>query len=210
MCRCARVCCANTDCESARLLDLEALASFSLSGRPTTHCERARPLYTPTHPRTPTHTHTPHARHKSTPTHQTQNRYTYTPNTKSTSTHHKFHTHTPTHRKQNPHITPRTQHKQTHRQTPNTKFSRTNAGNHTRNTKRCTNRFETLVQEVLTPQRIEDLKFPVADGTAKLLGRDHEFRETTLSREPTDRPQGAKISGELQGATRRVSTDRNN
>ena len=36
-------------------------------------------------------------------------------------------------------------------------------------------------KEVLTPQRREDFSiFPTADGTAKLSGGDHEFREPTL------------------------------
>ena len=38
-------------------------------------------------------------------------------------------------------------------------------------------------KEVLTPQRREDFTFPIADGTAKLSGRDQEFREPTPRRE---------------------------
>ena len=39
--------------------------------------------------------------------------------------------------------------------------------------------------------------FPVADGTAKLSGRDYEFREPTLRRETTVRSE--HLSRELQG-----------
>ena len=39
--------------------------------------------------------------------------------------------------------------------------------------------------------------FPVADGTAKLSGKDYEFREPTLTRERTVRREN--ISGEIQG-----------
>ena len=51
--------------------------------------------------------------------------------------------------------------------------------------------------EVLTPQRSEDFIFPIADGTAKLSGRDHEFREPTLMWEQPVRSED--LSGELQG-----------
>ena len=46
-------------------------------------------------------------------------------------------------------------------------------------------------KDVLTSQKRDEFKFPVVDGTAKLSGRDHEFREPTLRREQTE---GAKIS----------------
>ena len=50
-------------------------------------------------------------------------------------------------------------------------------------------------EEVMTPQ--EDYIFAFADVTAKLSGRDHEFRETTLRRE---QPAGSEdLRGELQG-----------
>ena len=39
--------------------------------------------------------------------------------------------------------------------------------------------------------------FPIADGTAKLLGRDHEFQEPTARREQPVRSEDP--SGELQG-----------
>ena len=39
--------------------------------------------------------------------------------------------------------------------------------------------------------------FPVGDGTAKLSGRDFDFREPTLRREQTVRSED--LSGELQG-----------
>ena len=52
-------------------------------------------------------------------------------------------------------------------------------------------------KEVLTPQRREYFKFPVADGTAKLSGRVQEFREPTQRRE---QPVGSEgFSGEVQG-----------
>ena len=51
-------------------------------------------------------------------------------------------------------------------------------------------------KEVLTPQRGDFYIFPTADGTAKLSGRDHEFREITPRRE---QPVGSEdLSGELQ------------
>ena len=61
-------------------------------------------------------------------------------------------------------------------------------------------------KEVLRPQRREDFIFPIADGTAKLSGRDHEFREPSLRRE---QPVGSEdLSGELDGERGRASTDR--
>ena len=56
-------------------------------------------------------------------------------------------------------------------------------------------------KEVLTPQRWEEFIFRVADGTAKLSERDHEFREPTLRWE---QPVGSEdLSGELQGERER-------
>ena len=52
-------------------------------------------------------------------------------------------------------------------------------------------------KEVLMPQKGEEIIFPLADGTAKLLGRDCEFREPTLRREQTERSQD--LIEELQG-----------
>ena len=44
-------------------------------------------------------------------------------------------------------------------------------------------------------QQGEEFVFPIADGTAKLLGRDHEVRESTVRRE---QPVGSEdLSGEL-------------
>ena len=42
-----------------------------------------------------------------------------------------------------------------------------------------------------------EILFPIADGKAKLSGRDHEFREPTLRREPTVRSEefSRKFSG---------------
>ena len=52
-------------------------------------------------------------------------------------------------------------------------------------------------KEALMPQRGEYFIFPVADGAAKLSGRDHEFREPTQMRE---QPVGSEdLSGEVQG-----------
>ena len=48
-----------------------------------------------------------------------------------------------------------------------------------------------------TPQRGDEFIFPTADGTAKLLGRDQEFREPTVRQH---RPVWSEdLSGELQG-----------
>ena len=52
-------------------------------------------------------------------------------------------------------------------------------------------------QGVLTPQRREDFIVPIADGTAKLSGRDHEFQEPTLRREQVAGSE--HLSGELEG-----------
>ena len=46
-------------------------------------------------------------------------------------------------------------------------------------------------------QQGEEVVFPIADGTAKLLGRDHEVRESTVRRE---QPVGSEdLSGEFHG-----------
>ena len=52
-------------------------------------------------------------------------------------------------------------------------------------------------KEVLISQKGDEFIFPVADGTAKLPGKDHEFREPTLRRERTVRSEDFR--GELQG-----------
>ena len=49
-------------------------------------------------------------------------------------------------------------------------------------------------KEVLMSQKGDEVIFPVADGTAKLSGRDYDVREPTLRREQTE-----NLSGELQG-----------
>ena len=52
-------------------------------------------------------------------------------------------------------------------------------------------------EEVLTPQRREDVICPIADGTAKLSEGDHEFREPALRRK---QPVWSEdLCGELQG-----------
>ena len=52
-------------------------------------------------------------------------------------------------------------------------------------------------QEELISQKEEEFIFPVADGTAKLSGRYHGFREPTLRREQVVRSED--LSGELRG-----------
>ena len=52
-------------------------------------------------------------------------------------------------------------------------------------------------KEGLIPQKGEEFKFPIADGTAKVSGRDCEFREPTPRREPTARREN--LSGECHG-----------
>ena len=52
-------------------------------------------------------------------------------------------------------------------------------------------------KEVLIPQKGEEFMFPIADGPAKSLGRDYEFREPTPRREQPERSE--HLSGELQG-----------
>ena len=52
-------------------------------------------------------------------------------------------------------------------------------------------------KEVLITQKGDEFKFPVADGSAKLSGRDFAFREPTLRWEQTVRSED--FSGELQG-----------
>ena len=52
-------------------------------------------------------------------------------------------------------------------------------------------------KEVLISQKDGEFVFPVADGTAKLSGRDFEFRVPTPRREPTVRSEG--FSRELHG-----------
>ena len=52
-------------------------------------------------------------------------------------------------------------------------------------------------KEVLISQKGEEFIFPVGDGTAKLSGREYEFREPTPRRERTARSED--VSGELQG-----------
>ena len=52
-------------------------------------------------------------------------------------------------------------------------------------------------KEVLVSQEGDVFVLPVADSTAKLTGRDYEFREPILSREQTARSED--FSRELQG-----------
>ena len=52
-------------------------------------------------------------------------------------------------------------------------------------------------KEVLISQKREEFKFPIVNGSAKLSGRDYQFREPTLRREQTVRSED--LSGELQG-----------
>ena len=55
-------------------------------------------------------------------------------------------------------------------------------------------------KEALIWQRHDEFIFPEPDGTAKLSGRDYEFREPTLRREPTVRSED--FSSYLQGESR--------
>ena len=52
-------------------------------------------------------------------------------------------------------------------------------------------------KEVSMPEKGDNFVLPIADGTAKLLGRDHEFRESDLRQEQPVRSED--LSGELQG-----------
>ena len=52
-------------------------------------------------------------------------------------------------------------------------------------------------KELSITKKGDEFLLPVADGTAKLLGRGYEFREPTLRREPTVRSED--LSGESQG-----------
>ena len=52
-------------------------------------------------------------------------------------------------------------------------------------------------QSTFFQQNEEEFMLQIADGTAKLLGRDHEFRESALRREQLGRSED--FSGELQG-----------
>ena len=54
----------------------------------------------------------------------------------------------------------------------------------------------TNVKEILISQKDDESIFTFANGTAKLSGRDYEFRESTLRREPTVRSED--FSRELQ------------
>ena len=55
-------------------------------------------------------------------------------------------------------------------------------------------------KEVLISPKRDDFTFPVADGTAKLPGRDYEHREPTLRRERTVRSED--FNRELQSLNR--------
>ena len=56
------------------------------------------------------------------------------------------------------------------------------------------NQRERNIDQTKSSHKGEEFKFPVADGTAKMSGRDYEFREPTLRR-------SEDLSGELQGAS---------
>ena len=53
------------------------------------------------------------------------------------------------------------------------------------------------VKEALISQKDDEFVFPFADGTAKLFGRDHEFREPTPKREQP--VMSEDLSREIQG-----------
>ena len=61
-------------------------------------------------------------------------------------------------------------------------------------------------KEVLSSQRSEYFIFPIADGTAKWSGKDHDFRQPTQRLEQTVRSED--FSRELQGEPEGFSTDR--
>ena len=52
-------------------------------------------------------------------------------------------------------------------------------------------------KEILTPQKGHNFIVPIADGKAKLLGRDHEFRESAQRQEQPG--ESEDLSGQLQG-----------
>ena len=56
-------------------------------------------------------------------------------------------------------------------------------------------------KEVLTPNRVFFLIFPIPDGTAKLFGRDHAVRRSTLREEQPVRSED--LREELQGNSER-------
>ena len=63
------------------------------------------------------------------------------------------------------------------------------------------------VNEVLISHEGEEFVFPIAGGTSKLPGREHEFREPTLGREQTVRSEESNRDSRRIG---RASTDRTN
>ena len=52
-------------------------------------------------------------------------------------------------------------------------------------------------KKVLMLQKENYFIFPIAESTAKLMGRDHEFRESAIRQEQPGRSE--HLSGELQG-----------
>ena len=56
------------------------------------------------------------------------------------------------------------------------------------------------MKEMLIRQKDDEFILPFADGTAKLSGRDYEFREPTLRQESIVRSED--LSGEIQGERR--------
>ena len=54
-------------------------------------------------------------------------------------------------------------------------------------------------QEVLTPMKGDKFKFPVADGTVKIFGRERRLRISTLTRERLERGEQQEI---LQGKSK--------
>ena len=65
------------------------------------------------------------------------------------------------------------------------------------------------VKQVLISQEGDEFIFPVADGPAKLSGRDHDFREPTRRREQPARSEDLRgqLQGELEGFQPTESTD---
>ena len=60
--------------------------------------------------------------------------------------------------------------------------------------------------EELLLQMGDNFIFPIAEGTAKMLGRDHEFRDSAPRQEQLERSED--LSGELQGELEGLSTGR--
>ena len=62
-------------------------------------------------------------------------------------------------------------------------------------------------KEVLTPMKGENIIFPVADGTVKISGGDHDLRTSTLIRDRPDRGEEQdNLRGESEGSSSSLTT----